>query len=1071
MKARVRQLLAHSLVQLVLSILFLQTVQSVPVQVPYSGQLAESGEMVNGNKQMQFKLLDGLTEVYSAGPISVSVAEGLFQVYIGGAGMPALDHSIFQTSGLTLRVLVEGESIIPDVTLAHAPYAAIAEVARSVESGAVLFGPVNIADAQPPNATGLTVDYHASEESVTLVAQLNASVYFTAGNSQILILKPTGDVTVAGSLEVHDSDASPGSLVSVEAATGQLGNLFEIRDSFGTVRTSGSIDNGNNVNWNFGNNVSVTGTLGLGTSSSSQVRLVIQPGPSASVAFGENSKKWCFGVRVSDNSYELGKISDDLMTKEVVIVVSRTNSPTLQLINSGSETARLAAASSSGRFVVAGGSPVDNDDAEIVVCSANDALAPGALLAYSGGLERLTILPTGNVGINESSPDATLHVSRPAVYSPIPMLRVTANDGTKGSSIQAFCSNIPFLDVREPAYLEFMEFDGTVENVKWRIGSNPRGFSFGNFDIYDPEANQSRFFIEKSSGMIGIGLTAPDSRVHVSFPGNNWDGTTPWIRLSSPLSTRAGFMVIPEVNDEVLVVFEGDLSFKAGTSTRLTVPESGIEVLRAGGDVRLLSGGIRFADNTYMTTASGGSGGVVTLQSTFPPTQQIGHLGVTGTGKFGDLQTVTFAATGNCSTGDLAIAGSLDCVADDPATAVLEVRAATGQTGNYLECRDELNNLDAYCDESGTWTCKGIESSGPAGRFVSICVAMNEPLCRMEDEAGHTGGYWECRDDTDELDASCDDGGSIYCKGLDVDGVSNLNNDVDCDGGLDVAGSCTWGDAAVDVVAVNGTMTCSAPFTSNSAATLNMGPVGPALSTHTIDAGRPAAVFVANYGGSGKVIEVQDNTLATTFAVQADGEIRSYGGGGGGGRVKFSADGGVTTGFIRGDAGGALHFEAGGGGGGGTILIRPAPLSGVVISPGPTGVTLNQGDCQVMGSLCATGFIGPCSDERLKQNITPIEGALEKIEKIEGKNYEWNREEFPDFNFSEGNQIGVIAQNVKEVIPEAVSATNDGYLTVDYGRITAVLIEAVKEQQKQIEELKAKVASLEKSPERAQLEK
>ncbi|MGH8016446.1 MAG: tail fiber domain-containing protein, partial [Candidatus Zixiibacteriota bacterium] len=168
---------------------------------------------------------------------------------------------------------------------------------------------------------------------------------------------------------------------------------------------------------------------------------------------------------------------------------------------------------------------------------------------------------------------------------------------------------------------------------------------------------------------------------------------------------------------------------------------------------------------------------------------------------------------------------------------------------------------------------------------------------------------------------------------------------------------------------------------------------------------------------------------------------------------------------------GVLQLYGGGGGGGRISLQGSGVGSNVLLAPGPAGVTLNQGDQQVIGNLCATGTIGPCSDKRLKQNIRPIEGALEKIKQINGKNYKWNREEFPDFNFAEGNQIGVIAQEVKEVVPEAVSENNDGYLTVDYGRITAVLIEAVKEQQKQIEDLKAKVASLEKSPERAQLEK
>ena len=63
-------------------------------------------------------------------------------------------------------------------------------------------------------------------------------------------------------------------------------------------------------------------------------------------------------------------------------------------------------------------------------------------------------------------------------------------------------------------------------------------------------------------------------------------------------------------------------------------------------------------------------------------------------------------------------------------------------------------------------------------------------------------------------------------------------------------------------------------------------------------------------------------------------------------------------------------------------------------------------------------------------------------------------------NFPEGKRIGLIAQEVEEVIPELVHTADDGYKSVEYANLIAVLIEAVKEQQKQIEDLEEKISSI-----------
>lgn len=90
------------------------------------------------------------------------------------------------------------------------------------------------------------------------------------------------------------------------------------------------------------------------------------------------------------------------------------------------------------------------------------------------------------------------------------------------------------------------------------------------------------------------------------------------------------------------------------------------------------------------------------------------------------------------------------------------------------------------------------------------------------------------------------------------------------------------------------------------------------------------------------------------------------------------------------------------------------------------------------------------SDARFKKNITPLDGALAKVMAINGVTYDFRVEEFPNRNFPESKQLGFIAQNVEMVLPEVVKTNNDGFKAVDYAKITALLNEAIKEQQAQI---------------------
>jgi hypothetical protein len=113
------------------------------------------------------------------------------------------------------------------------------------------------------------------------------------------------------------------------------------------------------------------------------------------------------------------------------------------------------------------------------------------------------------------------------------------------------------------------------------------------------------------------------------------------------------------------------------------------------------------------------------------------------------------------------------------------------------------------------------------------------------------------------------------------------------------------------------------------------------------------------------------------------------------------------------------------------------------------------------------GAFNTVSDIALKQNITKITDVTKNLSMIRGVYFDWNKSEDPGIWLGEGRQIGVIAQEVEKVYPELVITNDRGYKMVDYPKLAPILIEAIKEQQNQIEtqqkeidELKVLVNSL-----------
>jgi len=110
---------------------------------------------------------------------------------------------------------------------------------------------------------------------------------------------------------------------------------------------------------------------------------------------------------------------------------------------------------------------------------------------------------------------------------------------------------------------------------------------------------------------------------------------------------------------------------------------------------------------------------------------------------------------------------------------------------------------------------------------------------------------------------------------------------------------------------------------------------------------------------------------------------------------------------------------------------------------------------ETTGTIIATGNITAYSDIRLKTNLKVIDNALEKVTQLSG--YTFDRSDMPA---DVGRQTGVIAQEVKQVLPEAVSESSDGMYSVAYGNMVGLLIESIKELNSQVAVLKAEIAEL-----------
>jgi hypothetical protein len=291
--------------------------------------------------------------------------------------------------------------------------------------------------------------------------------------------------------------------------------------------------------------------------------------------------------------------------------------------------------------------------------------------------------------------------------------------------------------------------------------------------------------------------------------------------------------------------------------------------------------------------------------------------------------------------------------------------------------------------------------------------------------------------------------GNIQSVGI-VTATSFYGGSATITGNVSIAGTLTYEDVTnIDSI---GIVTARAGIVLGPTAnTIQLGTgttiSSPSSDTFTISTNGSERVRVSSSGNVG----IGTASPSTEFEVLGSGTVASFKGTGGSGSIGIlDADDG-TVAFIVVDAG-VLKFQTSGSSYSDKVRISTAGGFSV-------GTTADPG----AGAIFATGDITAfySSDIRLKKDIEPISEPIKKLMEISGVTYKWNEEYLKDKDvdgyFVRETEVGVIAQEVEKVLPEVVATRENGYKAVRYEKLVALLIEAVKDQQKQIDELKARL--------------
>ena len=268
------------------------------------------------------------------------------------------------------------------------------------------------------------------------------------------------------------------------------------------------------------------------------------------------------------------------------------------------------------------------------------------------------------------------------------------------------------------------------------------------------------------------------------------------------------------------------------------------------------------------------------------------------------------------------------------------------------------------------------------------------------------------------------------------------------------------GGGGVTVSASTGSVTLG--FTTSTLVQTASNLAGGAAGNLHYQSGAGASAFLAN--GSSNQILTQGATnpqWTSASAITGVGSVANtltIGSGLSGGSYNGSAAVTITNAGVTSITGTTNQVTASAGTGAVTLSLPQSINTAASVQFGSFGVgTAASGTSgEIRATNEITAYYG--SDINLKENIVEINDALIKIDQIRGVSFDWTEENIKsrggeDGYFVRKHDVGVIAQEIQKVLPEVVAKREDGYLAVKYEKMVPLLIQAIKEQQKQINQL------------------
>ncbi|RYZ93158.1 MAG: tail fiber domain-containing protein [Proteobacteria bacterium] len=644
----------------------------------------------------------------------------------------------------------------------------------------------------------------------------------------------------------------------------------------------------------------------------------------------------------------------------------------------------------------------------------NPATAAGASQWTTSGSNIYYNASGGNVGIGTASPTKRFEINDNSSTS-VALLQNTNSNG--------YSSTV------------FADSAGTIQG----------GVGWGNSLANSAYANKLYLGTSTSSPIALV--TNGTERMRVEPGGNVGIGTTaPSFNLS-----LGGASTARTIGLEPGATYSGsDLSIQSGSvATGAIDADAGNLILKTGS----ASGSNAANSEIQFWTSTGGSSGA-TLRA---PTQKMvirqnGNVGIGTAAPTQKLDIVGSFRVGSAASGGKAYrfrtdGGALDLEASNSDLLFSNYSAAnfTGTQYNYLALKNSSQDAMAY----GTWTWYSGNSynagtaqvsikangtvgigtgTGALGAGEKLNVTGGAIVAGAQGTAANSGGEIRLK----ELAA----GGSNYVgfrspDGLSADTIWTLPTGLGTNGQVlttDAAGVLSWTSPAG-----SSPWTVTGSDVYRASGNVGIGTAAPisklqvAGNNYALES-TPAnyAAIISNYDGA---TDMNGLFVKAGFSGNPNSVIAAFG--------AYAGPGNVSS----------------------VLTVRASGNVGIGTTSPTEMLTVN-------GNALAVAYLYS-SDRRLKKDITPIESALAKVLRLNGVSYRWIK---PLNEEANREQLGVIAQDVEAVFPQAVTVSSDGTKRVNYPKLVAPLIEAVKDLDQTNKKQDRSLASLEERAERAEAE-